>query len=315
MARDTHYDRFKKNKSASLKEFRHFLEYLVLVVVRKFVNVWPVAWAQKFGAGFGGLAMLFARNDRGIARYQLDFCFPKLSPERRMTILKGTFRNMGTSLFEALVIGKIRKKPEYWVKLNNPEIVHESLKEGNGAVLMFAHVGNWELFSIVYEILNINGIAIESPIGVGKLDKVLRSVRESENIKMIPRGDKTSARAILHCFRNNGAFLFAMDQDTAVKTVFVDFFGRKAATALGSATFAQKFNAPVISAFGARMADGTHRFSFELLSKAPYEGSEEESIRLVQHYNNALEKHIREYPDQWVWFHRRWKHQPDEGLT
>jgi KDO2-lipid IV(A) lauroyltransferase len=221
--------------------------------------------------------------------------------------------NVGVTFFEALAIEKIRKKSTKWITLRNATVVREMMEEGRGLIMIFAHVGNWELFSIIYERLGIRGIAVESPNDGKKVRELLLSIRKSSNIKMVPRGDKSSARSILTCFRNNEVFLFAMDQDTKVRSIFVDFFGRKASTAVGAATFAQKFDAPVVAAFGARAEDGSHVYTFELLSRSPYTGGEEEAVRLTESYNRAIEAHIRKYPDQWVWFHRRWKNRPDDS--
>lgn len=311
MGRDTRYDQYKKNKSPSLKSVRHFFEYAAVRLLMSLTSLWSIRANQKMGAFFGELAMKLSSKDKGIAEYQLGFCYPELDNQQREELLVNNFRNTGTTLFETLVIQKFRSEPERWIKLVNSSVVHDALKEGNGLVMMFAHVGNWELLSIVYEMLGIEGFAVESPVGDSKLDDLLMQTRRSENVKVIPRGDRSSARAILNCFRTNKVFLFAMDQDTRVKTVYADFFGRKAATAIGAATFAQKFSAPVVSAFGARDEEGVHHYYFELLSNHPYEGTADEAESLTQHYNNVLEKHIRRFPDQWVWFHRRWKNQPD----
>lgn len=312
MTRDSNYDLYKKQKSSKLKQVRHILEFVVVVVIKTVTGLFTIRMNQKLGVWFGKLAYRLAKKDRGIAQYQLDFCFPELTAEQRTAILKSTFENTGKTLFEALAIAKIRKNPERWIKLTNSEIIYKALESKNGAVLLFGHLGNWELLPIIYDMLNIKGIAVESPIGDNRLDELLLSVRKSDNIAMVPRGDRSSARSILSCFRNNEVFLYAFDQDTRVKSVFVDFFGRKAATAKGAATLAKKFNAPVISAFGARLDDGTHLYNFELLSEAPYEGTAEEELELTRQYTTALEKHIRQYPTQWVWFHRRWKTQPGE---
>jgi len=313
MARDTHYDRFKKQKSEKLKNFRHLLEYGLLLSLRKFANRWSYRQNQRFGRWLGKLACLLARKDLGIARYQLAFCFPELSAEQRTELLQKTFENIGKTFFETLMIERIRQNPEQYIRLENEEVVHQALKAGKGAILMFGHVGNWELLPTIYEMLDIHGIAVESPIGDNRLDDLLLSVRKSEKIAMIPRGHKSSARAILSCFRQNGVFLFAMDQDTKVQSVFVNFFNRKASTAKGAATLGQKFNAPVISAFGARLDDDTHLYRFQLLSEPPYRQDEAEVLELTQRYTTALEIHIRRYPSQWVWFHRRWKTQPDQN--
>ena len=313
MARDNYYDTFKKNKSSSLKKIRHFAEYLILISLQKFAALWSLKSNQRFGKWFGELAYLTARKDRGIAAYQLDFSFPELSEMEKDRLVRLTFQGIGKTFFETLIVQRIRKTPEKYITLVNEDVVHKALQAGNGAVLLFGHVGNWELLPTIYEMLNIKGIAVESPVGDNKLDDLLLSVRKSDNIVMVPRGDRSSARSILSCFRNNEVFLFAMNQDTRVKSVFVDFFNKKASTAKGAVTFGQKFNALVISAFGARLPDGSHQYTFDLLSQAPYRCDEAEVIELTQHYTAHLEKHIRAYPDQWVWFHRRWKNQPDDN--
>ncbi len=312
MARDNHYDDFKKNKSSSLKKVRHAAEYIVLKSMQWFASLWSLGWNQRFGRWFGNMAYRLAKKDRGIAAYQLDFCFPEMSQAERDQLVRDTFRSTGQTLFETLIVQRIRKNPGKYIALKNEAIVHKALQAGNGVVLLFGHVGNWELLPTVYEMLGIKGIAVESPVGDNRLDELLLAVRRSDNILMVPRGDRSSARSILKCFRNNEVFLFAMDQDTRVKSVYVDFFNKKAATAKGAVTFAQKFKAPVISAFGARLPDGTHEYVFDLLSEPPYRGDNSEEFELTQYYTAHLEKHIRVYPDQWVWFHRRWKNRPED---
>jgi len=311
MAKDGNYDRFKKEKSEGLKEVRHTAEYMALVAMQGFALLWPYRVNQLFGSWFGRLAYYLARKDRGIAAYQLAFCYPELTVQERDQLIRKTFRSVGQTLFETLMIKRIQSNPGNYITLENPEVVHKALEAGKGAVMLFGHVGNWELLISVYEMLGIRGIAVESPVGDNRLDQLLLSVRQSDSIKMIPRGDRSSAKSILKCFRNNEVFLFAMDQDTKVKSVFVDFFNRKASTAKGAATCAHVFDAAVISAFGARQPDGKHTYTCELLSEAPYRCDEDEILELTQKYTACLERHIRRYPDQWVWFHRRWKIRPD----
>lgn len=312
MKRDTHYDLYKKNKSSGLKEFRHSLEYWFLLLFQKTSALFPLRWSQKFASLLGRLAFALAKKDRGIAEYQLEFCFPELTPKERTKIARNVFINVAQTFFETINIQKIRKNCNHWIKFSNPEVAKEALEKGNGAVFVFGHVGNWELLAIVYEMLEIQGAAFGSPIGAKKLNDVVWKCRESPNLEIIPRGDKSASKGILRCLRKNKALLFGMDQDMNVKSVFVDFFGRPASTPKGGATIAQKFNAPIVSAFGTRQEDGTHLYTFELIAEGPYEKTEEEETELVQKYTLAVEKHIRKNPDQWVWFHRRWKNQPGD---
>ena len=312
MGRDSQYDAFKKEKSSELKEFRRFSEFLAISSLKKFSTLGSVKHSQRYGALLGKLAYQFAKKDRSIAEYQIDFCFPELSSFKKQQIVRESFENLGKTLMEALNIQKIRKNRDFWIRLHNEDVVNQVIEKGKGVIFIFGHFGNWELLGLVYEMLGIKGIGIESPIGDVKLDGILSASRKSENIQLIPRGNTSSAKNILKCFRNNQAFLFAFDQDIKVQSVFVDFFGKKASTAKGAAFFAQKFNVPVVSVFGARNKEGVHDYYFELLSESPYQNSKFEINKLTQIYTLAVEKHIRRFPNQWVWFHRRWKTQPDQ---
>ncbi len=312
MARDNYYDRFKKNKSPKLKKFRRRTEYYFVLIIIFFASLWPVRINQFFGAFLGRLAYYLMPKDRGIGLYQLGFCFPELTERERQSTLKKSFQSLGQSLFEMLCIKKIRKNPDKWIKMSNENVLLNAYQEGKGVILLFGHVGNWELIPTMNDMLEIPGIAIGSPLDDEKLDELLINCRKTKQMRMIPRKGNIPTKAILNCFRNNELISLSIDQDTRVKSVFCDFFGKKAATPIGPVTFGQKFGAPVISAFGARMKDGTHYCRFELLSKAPYQGGKEEIEKLTQVYTTAFEKHIRQYPDQWAWFHRRWKTQPSE---
>lgn len=312
MSRDTTYDRYKKNKSPGLRKIRHFFEYIFVIVLMKFAGLWSIRTNQKIGLFFGLLAYKLARKDGGIARYQLDFCFPELSAEEKTKIIIATFVNLGKTFFETLVIEKFRKEKKKWIKLVDSNVVKEAAKEGRGTILVFAHLANWELLGIVCEMLDIFGMTVSSAIGEERLDDILLSNRQSDNIRVTHLGDKMSAISIIKCLRKNEFLILAFDQDMRVESVFVDFFGRKASTTRNIASLAQKYSTPVVSAFGARKEDGTHQYSFELLSKGPYQGGEKEIVEMTQLYTQALEKHIRKFPSQWVWNHRRWKTQPDD---
>jgi len=206
MGREAHYDVFKKNKSTSLKKIRHFAEYLILICLQKFAALWSLRMNQRFGKWFGDLAYLFARKDRGIAAYQIDFCFPELSQVEKNRLVRQTFQGIGKTFFETLIAQRLRETPEKHITLLDEDVVYKALQAGKGAVLLFGHVGNWELLATVSEMLNIRGIAVESLVGDNKLDDLLLSVRKTANIVLVPRGDRSSARSILSCFRNNEVF-------------------------------------------------------------------------------------------------------------
>jgi KDO2-lipid IV(A) lauroyltransferase len=99
-----------------------------------------------------------------------------------------------------------------------------------------------------------------------------------------------------------------IDQDTKVESIPVSFFGQAAKTPVSLITLGKKSNARFVSAFLFR----TGWFRFTVFVEQIPDGTTEEDILRV--YNERLEQYIRRYPDQWVWFHKRWRTTP-QGVT
>ncbi|MDT8446433.1 MAG: lysophospholipid acyltransferase family protein [bacterium] len=316
MPKDAQYDLYKKQKSTALKPLRHWAEWVLLASFKGFCSTLSIGTNQRMGRALGRLIYRFAKRDLGVGRYQLSFALPELDEDQRESLMLECAENVGQTLFEALAIDRFAKDPDRWIELQGREVVESIKASGSGALLLFGHFGNWELIPVVYQMLDIHGLAPESPIGAEKLDRMLVANRTNDHFTVIPRGTGNSAKELLKSFKHGGFYLMAIDQDLArVKNHFVDFFGKPAATAKGAATLAQKFKVPVLSLFGQRLADGRHLYRICLLAEPPYQGGEEENLRLTQSFSSAYEAHIRTSPGQWVWFHRRWKTRPEDPVS
>ena len=106
-----------------------------------------------------------------------------------------------------------------------------------------------------------------------------------------------------------------IDQDTNVKSRFVDFFGMPAATPVGATILALKTDAAVIPITIKLGEDNLQHITAR--SPMPLQRTGDEETDLVvntQHFTNTLEEFVREVPEQWVWMHERWKTQPGEEI-
>jgi KDO2-lipid IV(A) lauroyltransferase len=105
-----------------------------------------------------------------------------------------------------------------------------------------------------------------------------------------------------------------IDQDTKVKTVFVDFFGIQAATPVGATMMAMKTGASVVPTYVHIAEDGLQHM--HILPEVPMritENEEEDMVYNTQMLTSLIEGWIRKYPDQWVWMHKRWKTRPSSN--
>jgi KDO2-lipid IV(A) lauroyltransferase len=117
-----------------------------------------------------------------------------------------------------------------------------------------------------------------------------------------------AAKSILKALKQKNAVLIIGDQDAGRKGEIIEFLGRPASTARGSALIAIKYRVPVIMAFGVREDDGRIRVHLEKFPDTDTFPDSSEGVKqfLIQ-YNKILENYIRKYPEQWFWLHRRWK--------
>ena len=119
----------------------------------------------------------------------------------------------------------------------------------------------------------------------------------------------------LRVLRRNGLLFIPIDQNFGGEGgVFVDFFGRKAATAPGPAVFSSRTGAPILPMFIVREGDDNHKIIIEKPVVLENVGDDKESVRHNMSKVTAIvEKYIRKYPHEWAWMHRRWKTEEGEG--
>jgi KDO2-lipid IV(A) lauroyltransferase len=125
--------------------------------------------------------------------------------------------------------------------------------------------------------------------------------------EIIPK--QRSMRKLLSSLKTNKIIGVLLDQNVDwYEGVFVNFFGRPACTNKGLALVALKTGVPVVPIFSAKARDGRYRV---MIGKEVDLIRTGDKLRDVQEntalFTNIIERHIREHPEQYFWFHKRWK--------
>ena len=103
---------------------------------------------------------------------------------------------------------------------------------------------------------------------------------------------------------------FLVDQGAVgLASTWVPFFGRYAKTPRGPAVFALRLNAPIVFGVAVRRPSGRYQLTFEPIDVVDTGDREADVDRIVADYTLALERWVRNVPEQYFWHHRRWKHQ------
>lgn len=196
--------------------------------------------------------------------------------------------------------------------LRHLQQAHEA---GKGAVIAVAHFGPFAamLFKFLYEGYTVR-VVMRAP-----RNKIFADELMTREVLFVPHPIySTPLRScVVDCstaLRNNELLVMPVDQNYGGPgRVFVDFFGRKAATAAGPAAYAFKTGAAFLSAFAYPLEGGRWQIKVEpvVIDRSL---PEREAVRAAtQEVTARVEAAARAYPEEWVWMHRRWKTEPRPG--
>lgn len=289
-------------------KYRRYYLYYWARLFAFIIYIVPLRIALAIADICGYVAFWAAVKYRRIAIENLKQAFGKEKTETEIrAIALGVFKNLCRNAVELINAPKLTcANLEKYIKIRNIERVSEALKNGKGILMLTGHFGNWEVLAMAFKIKGYHGAAIGRRIYFEKYDKFLNGLREYHGVKIIYRDD--SPKAILRVLKQNGIMGILADQDVdSVEGVFVNFFGRPAYTPVGPVALARASGASLMPAFMIRRGN-----SHELVVEKPIELSttdnkESDAITNTQKWSDVVESYIRQYPDHWVWMHRRWK--------
>ena len=244
---------------------------------------------------------------RNVALTNLGIAYPESDPSWRREVVKKLYFNLSLSVMEFLILTKNPKAVSKWVtKVEGEEHLENLSKSGRGAVLLTAHMGNWELLAAWLACKGYPLVAgVRDPNDV-HVSKLLAYYRKALGVETIPKKSLLLKGAKL---LKQGKFIGILaDQDGGTDGIRVSFMGKVASTVGGPAALSLLTKAPVVPIVSYRIAPYEH----EILVLPPieplYELPREEAIReMTIKFNDILEGFIRRSPEQWLWLHRRWR--------
>jgi KDO2-lipid IV(A) lauroyltransferase len=234
---------------------------------------------------------------------------------QRRRIVRDCFASMAKSVAELLYC---IHRP-YFVRKNfkivNPAVLDKALANGKGVILVSAHLGNFPMILARLSLEGYKTSVILRPLKESRVEDIFESERarlDIETLYTIPR--KTCVEGAIQSLRKNRLLFIPLDQNFGTGGVYVDFFGRKAATAIGPAVLAQRTGAAILPCFIIRQKNETHNIIFEpALELEKGQDAKETIVMNIQKITDTIESYIRNYPEQWSWIHRRWKSRPRES--
>ncbi len=256
----------------------------------------------------GGAAFALYRKDRRRALRNLALAFPQSDPMIVTAMAKGCFRALGRNAFDTLRLTYLSKDTVLGLcTIEGEEHWRKAYDAGRGVVGLSGHIGCWELLGAYVACKGYKLNVIYREMKDKRLDALLIGMRRRFGIPSIPRG--ASAVSGFKVLKRGEILALLIDQDMDVDGIFVPFFGVPAHTPRGAAAFALRSGAAIVPLAIHMQRDGSHHITVLPALETPSERlSEAERVdELTGRCAQALESLIRIYPQQWVWFHDRWR--------
>ena len=300
---------FKKVK----KNFSRFLGWLGLHLCSLIIKITPAMFLYRFAKMISSLAYCFAKKQKNIAFDSLKIAFGgEKSKEELDRIVRQCFDYIAKSAVELMFLMNKPQLLKDRVDIVGRENLEKALSRKKGVILVSAHFGNFPLLLGRLAVEGYKTAGIMRPMRDSRVEKVFLEKREKFGVKTIysqPRN--LCVNNTILSLRNNELVFIPIDQNFGTAGVFVNFFGRKAATATGPVIFAQRTKAALIPCFILRQKDDRHKIVFEpALDLQEGRDSQETVLINIQKLTDIIETYIRKYPAEWGWIHRRWKTQP-----
>jgi KDO2-lipid IV(A) lauroyltransferase len=196
------------------------------------------------------------------------------------------------------------------VRLDGLEHLRAVMDRHGRALLLTAHLGNWELLAAASRLTPYRLSVVVRPLDAPWLDGLATQIRGRTGVDLIDK--REALRPVLRALSGGGMVGILLDQNTArSEGVFVPFFQRAASTSKGIAVLALRTGTPIVPTFIRREADGTHRVTIRpalIVVDAVARGAA--VAILTARCTEAIEAAIRETPEQWLWMHERWRTRP-----
>lgn len=264
---------------------------------------------DRIGRLAGRLTFVVDRRHRHIVKSNLAFANPNWPRKKIRRLSLCVFEHIATTLLEIWQINRFsRQQVLDSVRIRGAENLRLAARHPQGAVIISAHFGNWELgvlfLSCVFE---KPLVSVARPLRYQWLERWLYRFRTRFGLVVIDK--KNALRPLMKALRNGNRVGVMIDQEPKHKDgAAVRFFGRRVTTTPVATLLARRYNVPVVPIFCVRETDG----SMTIDAKAPLKLKKTDDAHADYQANNQLIAHViedavREYPDQWLWVHKRWK--------
>lgn len=252
------------------------------------------------------------RYRRKVVRQNLLNSFPEKDAKSIKTIERHFYRNLCDLVVEAPKM--MRMGPNGYRKrltFTNTELIAQLDEKHKNIFFAIPHSGNWEWFGkMIPELSHHKGLAIYKRVQNTVFERLMLYMRtKGTDLEMVE--SNSVLRRLAQLRDNPNAVLMMADQTPhgLESDYWTEFLHQDTCWFTGIERIAKKLDYAIVLVSMKRQGRGRYEVAFELVTDNPKEMGNGE---VMEQYVRHVERFIEDNPDNWLWSHRRWKHQRPE---
>ncbi len=282
------------------------MQYYFFRLIVKIVSLLPYPLVLALGRFIGVVYYNLVKKQVNRARITIQERL-QVSEQKADEITKSMCKNIGMSAMEIMYMPALNKDNiRKYVHIENEDLLWQAVNENKGVVMLAIHMDNWEWLGAALAMYGYPITSFIKPQPNESVNKILHYLRVNAGIELFERGTNEiigAARAL-----KKGKMLgFIADQDGGYDGIFVPFLGKYASTPAGPAYFAKKFKSPIVPIFIVRNKNGGHKtIIYDYFYYEDTGNEKQDMYNCTLKMTQILEDIIKKYPDNWLWFQKRW---------
>jgi KDO2-lipid IV(A) lauroyltransferase len=298
-------------------QIRNALEFLGVRVLIAVLQSLSLNAGYALARGLAFLAYHVDRRHRIVAEQNLQIAYPHWSTTQRTRVIKDVYLHFCQMVIEMAHLPRLLHVHNWrrYLELRNGKATIKALLSERPIVVVTGHLGNWEMAGYALALFGFRSYAVARPLDNPWLDALVKRFRKKTGQELLNKnGDAGKMEQVL---KNNGILCTLADQDAGPNGLFVPFFNKPASTHKAVALLALHHEALVMVAAARRVGEGLkYALDVETVIDTRDLKDEANPVRaLTEQYTAAWERLVCKSPEQYLWLHRRWKHEPRRKTT
>lgn len=284
---------------------RHSIEYYSLSFFSAIICALPRSWALAIGYALGRSIWPLGIRKK-LVLSNIRQAFPEIDDKSAAKIgarAAGSFLRTMTEFLRCS--GKDRKNFVNLVEVDGIEELRSSLSDTKGAVIITPHLGSWAVY---FGTLSDMGIPISLLVGKQHNERVDKFIHRipGESVEMISKG-RSAIKPIMSGIKSGRAIVLVADQHAGPRGILSPLLGKQTSTLALPSMLVAKFDCPIFFMSGHNVGGGLHKLKISKIKLPKPEECDDYKQVITDRFNECIGQAIIETPEQYFWYHRRWR--------